>query len=242
MSASKILCLFIFIFLSSNILIGQNLSAKQLLAKSIDYHDPDNALLNKRLVFELRETRPGVTDRESIIGVNIKAEIFQLLQKKDNTIVESLYKKGVPSFKVNGSEDFSEEVKKKYQINDQRLIMLRDYYQYLWLLPVKLLDEGTILSDDVKEKDFFGKDALEIKVTYEPTVGNDIWYFYFHPKTYALIGYRFYHDESANDGEYIILEGEVQEGNLRLPKERKWYMHKDDKYLGADICEKLTVR
>jgi len=57
-----------------------------------------------------------------------------------------------------------------------------------------------------------------------------------------MIGYRFYHDESANDGEYILLEGETTDGSVRLPKRRTWYTHKDDRLLGTDVLDRLRVR
>ena len=52
------------------------------------------------------------------------------------------------------------------------------------------------------------------------------------------MGYRFYHVEEKNDGEYITLEGEEKIKGIRFPKTRKWYYNKDDKFLGADILEK----
>ncbi|MEM1322964.1 MAG: hypothetical protein AAGG75_22050 [Bacteroidota bacterium] len=61
---------------------------------------------------------------------------------------------------------------------------------------------------------------------------------YIHPSTYALLGYRFYHDESKNDGEYITLEGKVLLNGIRFPQTRKWYKNADDKFLGADILQK----
>lgn len=65
-------------------------------------------------------------------------------------------------------------------------------------------------------------------------MGDDIWYFYMDKSDYQMIGYRFYHVESENDGEYITLEGEVKTNKMRIPQTRKWYYNKDDKYLGAD--------
>ena len=103
---------------------------------------------------------------------------------------------------------------------------------------MKLKDPGTIIDPKVTAIDFDGQKSLALRVTYEEAVGKDIWYFYFHPETYALIGYRFYHDESKNDGEYITLEGEESLSSLRLPKIRKWYTHKENKFLGADILVK----
>ena len=90
------------------------------------------------------------------------------------------------------------------------------------------------MSPEVAEKDFQGRPALELKVTYEPEVGSDTWYFYFEPTSNEMIGYRFYHDEAKGDGEYIVLEELEDVGPLRLPKKRTWYTHGDDRLLGTD--------
>lgn len=111
---------------------------------------------------------------------------------------------------------------------------MKDYYQYLWALPMKLKDPGTIIDPNVHARDFFGQELLEVRVTYDQEVGNDIWYFYFHPDTYALSGYRFYHDESKNDGEYILIEGEKQVNGMKIPARRHWYTHTDRRLLGTD--------
>jgi hypothetical protein len=112
---------------------------------------------------------------------------------------------------------------------------MRDYYGYLYGLPMKLKDKGTQIEDKIKRVKFQGKEYLSIKVTYEAKVGKDTWYFYFNPATYALEGYRFYHDESKNDGEYITLEGLETVQGIKIPKTRAWYVNKDDKFLGKDI-------
>ncbi len=73
-------------------------------------------------------------------------------------------------------------------------------------------------------------------MTYDPDVGGDTWYFYFVPDTFALVGYRFYHDESKNDGEYITLDEEIvdEASGLRLPKVRAWYYNSDGAHLATD--------
>ena len=119
---------------------------------------------------------------------------------------------------------------------------MKDYYRYLWFLPSTLLDPGTLVDDEVQLVDFFGKKALSVKVTYEENVGQDIWYFYFHPEYYNLIGYRFYHDEAVNDGEYILLDEMTENQQLRLPRHRQWYTHKDEKFLGADILDQIVIK
>lgn len=234
---------YIFILLSAvmpSLLMSQEMTPVQLIEKSIQYHDPNGKLLDKEVTMDFIETRPGGEDRKSAIGFNIKKETFQMASQRDGVSTNSIYDKGEVSFLVNGESNISDEIKKKYRLNEERVAMMKNYYQYLWLMPMKLKDPGTIIDPDVKKKDFFGKQSLEIRVSYSAEVGKDIWYFYFHPETYALQGYRFYHDESKNDGEYILLEGESTHDNVRLPKKRTWYTHNEDKLLGADILEKMT--
>ena len=49
--------------------------------------------------------------------------------------------------------------------------------------------------------------------------------------------YQFFHDESKNDGEYILLTDEEIINNIKMPKIRAWYTNKDNEYLGTDILK-----
>ena len=104
---------------------------------------------------------------------------------------------------------------------------------------MKLRDPGTRIDPQVLDTEFSGEPALALRVTYDPDVGSDIWYVYFDPTTSALVGYRFYYDEEANDGEYIELEGEVEGAGLRIPKARTWYTHGDNRLLGTDTLTRI---
>ena len=116
--------------------------------------------------------------------------------------------------------------------------MYQNYYTYLYGLPMKLKDPGTIITDKIVRKKMKGKTYLVLKATYKKEVGKDTWYFYFNPKTYAMEIYQFFHDEAKNDGEYILLTGEETINEIKIPKNRAWYMNKDDKFLGTDILRK----
>jgi hypothetical protein len=50
--------------------------------------------------------------------------------------------------------------------------------------------------------------------------------------------YQFFHDESKNDGEYILLSEEEIIEDIKIPKIRKWYYIKEDGYLGTDVINK----
>ncbi len=235
----RYILLFSFLFSFSSAIHSQSISAEEIIRRSIEYHDPQGKLLKKNVRLFLTETRPNGSDRKSEVSFHIKKEKFEMNQHIDDHNIISRLDKGEASFLVDGTSEFSNETSEKYRLNEKRLTMMKNYYQYLWLMPLKLNDEGTNLNPTVKTVDFFGKESLEIRVTYDPSVGGDVWYFYFNPESFALQGYRFYHEEEKNDGEYILLDEETTFENVRLPKQRKWYTHKEDKFLGADILDKL---
>ena len=113
--------------------------------------------------------------------------------------------------------------------------MYKDYYTYLYGLPMKLKDPGTIIQEKIERKMFKGKEYLVLKVNYEEGIGKDVWYFYFNPKSYAMEVYQFFHEETKNDGEYILLsEIKIIEG-IKIPKNRAWYTNKEHTLLGTDI-------
>jgi hypothetical protein len=100
---------------------------------------------------------------------------------------------------------------------------------------MKLMDNGTIITEVIERKTFKGKEYLVLKASYDKTVGSDVWYFYFDPKTYAMEIYQFYHDETNNDGEYIILSETAIIGGIKMPKKRAWFTNKENRLLGTDI-------
>ena len=232
----------IIVFFSNSVLAQTNISATELIYNSIQYHDQDGVLFSEKIYLDLNEKRPNGSDRKSTVIIDIPKELYILKQIKDSMLFESSSIKGVISISVDGANNYSQDIKEKYSLSEKRVGFIKNYYEYLWLLPMKLNDPGTNLRSVVLKKNFFGKESLEVKVNYDPEVGHDVWYFYFNPSSYALQGYRFYHDESKNDGEYIILDEETKLGNIRLPKSRKWYTHKEDKFLGEDVLEEIRIQ
>jgi len=107
---------------------------------------------------------------------------------------------------------------------------------------MKLLDAGTLVHNNAPLVDFMDKSYYKMKITYKEDVGSDIWYLYINPQTFAVEIYQFYHDESVNDGEYILLEGSVRVGQMVWPKSRSWYTNKEQRYLGKDVITQVTPR
>lgn len=228
--------LFLFILTFSFFSVtAQELSGGELLNKAIQYHDPNGAWPGFKGKMQITMSTPDGKDRVSAITMNLPKEYFQVVATKDEVTLSQTVDKDNCELALNGSTDISEDDKKKHRLTCDRATMYKDYYTYLYGLPMKLKDPGTLIAPKTEKRTFKGKTYLVLKATYEKEVGEDVWYFYFDPNTYAMEVYQFYHDESKNDGEYILLTGEQEIAGIKMPKTRAWYYNKDDKYLGTDV-------
>jgi hypothetical protein len=231
---------FVFIFLMcfTNLKAQDIITANELLEKSINFHDPQNKwkTFSGKMLIEM-ET-PSSSLRRTILEMDFTKQYFKSSVTKDNYTVESELNKGKCTLKLNGSTSIFPKIKDSLRITCDRAKFMKNYYQYLYGLPMKLKDKGTNLNPVVRTKTFMEKEYLVLKATYEQTIGKDTWYFYFDPSTYAMEAYQFFHDESKNDGEYILLSEIENVGSIKMPKVRTWYYNKDDKLLGTDILQK----
>ena len=213
---------------------SQSFSGDELSNKAIEYHDPNSFWNDFKASFYVTMESIKRPLRTSKITLDLKQSFFNLSVQVEENQWTSTINKNLCELSFNGTKEISKEIQKKFRINCERAAMYRDYYTYLYGLPMKLKDEGTLIDPQVIEKLVDGISYWVLKVTYEPEVGSDTWYFYFDQKTYALKRYQFFHDESLNDGEYIILEDELEIAGIRMPKDRSWFYNSDNTYLGKD--------
>jgi len=216
-----------------------NLSGKEVLAKSIQYHDPKGNWATFNATLYLEQKSPKSPDpAKSEFVLDLPNRYFKAIDRRNGVVIQRELNGEECHNTLAGTTEISEEDQKKYRLTCERAKMYRNYYAYLYGLPMKLKDAGTIIDKAVYATSFQGKECLSIRVTYAEAVGDDIWYFYFDKNSYALIGYRFYHEEEKNDGEYITLEGEIVVQGIKIPQNRHWYYNKDDKFLAADLLIK----
>lgn len=219
---------------------SQELSAVQLLEKAINYHDPNNSWNSFKGALSVTMQTPNSEDRISDIIIDLPKAYFNLTIKKEKNIIEQTIVRDSCFLALNGSTSISKKDASALDISCEKAKKMKDYYTYLYGLPMKLKDSGTLIDPDLRTKSFQGKTYLTLKVTYEATVGKDIWYFYFNPVSYALEVYQFFHNEAKNDGEYILLSDEVLVNGIKIPKIRTWYSNKDNVYLGTDLLTKAS--
>ncbi len=214
---------------------AQELSGAELLEKSIHHHDPNGEWETFKGAFNVTMETPNSAKRVSKIAIDLPRELFTLEVKQDTVSYAYVINNDSCLTSLNGQTTIKEAEIKKFRLTCERGNMFKNYYTYLYGLPMKLKDSGTIIDQKTQKKTFKGKEYIVLKATYEKEVGEDTWYFYFDPKSYAMEVYQFYHDEAKNDGEYILLTGTENIKGIKMPKTRAWHYNKDDKYLGTDI-------
>lgn len=217
-------------------------AAEELIARSIAYHDPGGRWGSAEIALRIMESRPNGVLRAVDVGMAPGRGAMEVSRETDAAVVSfAVGGEEILRRAVDANEDLDAETLAGHGLDPERVMWLRNYYLFVWGLPMKLRDPGTIVDPEPAPDSYDGREALKVRVTYDPEVGSDTWYFYFDPESARLIGYRFYHDESANDGEYIRLEGEIESGRLRLPARRRWFFHSNDEFLGEDEAVSLTV-
>ncbi len=215
-------------------LSAQKMTGSEVLAKSIEYHDPKGKWYKAKLKLSFEESRPNGSADTTLVQFKNRKNYFQMTQLRNGEAVVREVKNGNCAFEINKEEEISKQQQQTFQLNCPRTKMMHNYYSYLWGLPMKLQDEGTIIDPEVWEVEYEGIACYSFKATYQPKVGKDTWYFFVDKTNFRLVGYLFHHDKAKKDGEYITLEGEERFKKIRFPKTRKWYVSSSDKYLGTD--------
>ena len=221
----------------SSLVYAQELTGKQLLEKAITYHDPNGNWQTFKGDLNISMEIPEKPTRDSNIHIDLLNQLFSIKAKVEDNVSEYIIDKDSTTIIFNGTKNPSEDILKEQRLSKARAKLYQNYYTYLYGLPMKLKDTGTIIHENVEQRNFKGKTYLVLKATYKKEIGKDIWYFYFNPKTYAMEIYQFFHDESKNDGEYILLSEEEIINGIKMPKKRAWYTNKDNKLLGIDILK-----
>ncbi|THH34970.1 DUF6503 family protein [Neolewinella litorea] len=210
-------------------------SPDSLLARSIAYHDPGGNWGKLAYTLTLAESRPGDDTRLTEFTLSPVASYFSIEQQSGGERFTLGLTGNDFRYTYLGQSALPDSLRRARHLTRERTQVLRDYYGYLWGLPMKLTDPGTLLQPQVHRVWYDGRELLELEVRYTPEAGGDVWFFLFDPETFALSGYRFYHAaEGPGTGEYILLEDETEVAGLRLPAVRHWYQTAENRYLGTD--------
>lgn len=214
---------------------AQTLSANDYLNKVIKHHDPKGKWEKFKGDMVVTMSTPNKPDRVTDIYMDNSKGIFILSNIKEGKKITSSVVGEQVTFLMDKVVISDETELNAQKLTKERALFMRNYYTYLYGLPMKLKDKGTQIDPILSTKEFKGKTYNVVKVTYDKSVGKDTWYFYFDPKTLDMEIYQFFHDEAKNDGEYILLSDFIHMKGMRIPAKRAWYTNLDDKLLGIDV-------
>ncbi|WP_425390090.1 DUF6503 family protein [Ekhidna sp.] len=192
-------------------------SAEQVLAKAVSYHDPQDNWSSLKATLQFKETRPSGPDRFTIIELD-NTESYMKINRNDEEVYEV---KGEVAEVLKGDKDKA------------RALVLRNYYLYLWGLPMKLYDQSTPEIKRSEDEKIGDKLCKVLRVAYE----EDTWYFYIDDFSGRMLQYKFFKDEAAGKGELITLEDEIMVKGIKIPQKRNWYRLPEMEYLGTDVLE-----
>ena len=136
---------------------AQDITSEELLEKAIAYHDPNGNWETIRAAFTVEMTIPKQSKRTSHIRIDLKREFFSVKATKDTITTIYSVIKGKCGMGYNG-KDLDSITAKEKNMSCDRANLYKNYYTYLYGLPMKLKDPGTNLSDKVEKKTFKGKD------------------------------------------------------------------------------------
>lgn len=215
----------------------QEATLSALLPKTLAYHDPEENWLKLKTRLYLSSTDTAGKENTFEIELDNLTGYFAHIHREDGKEIVKGMTRGKEFYLLNGKTEISAEDRKKYELTPEGVQWVHRFYGYLYGLPMKLTDESAKLMDAQTQEKIGDKTYRVLQVTYDPVVGKDNWFFYLDPQTYALQAYRFNHGEPGS-GEYILLEEEEMVQGIKIPKVRKWYLNKNNQYLGTDTLLK----
>lgn len=215
------LCALLFFTLSSAILSATPPTAETVLNRAIAYHDPEGAWPTLSATFHFDETRADGKTSESTMELDNSRSFMRV----DMGGKESYEITGEAATILSGDKD------------EKRGLMIRNYFLYLWGLPMKLLDPGTQFAPEVGSSEIDGNPCDVLRVIYE----KDTWYFHIDHESGRMRQYEFYKDDTKAAGEIITLEGEIRAGAIRIPQKRNWYKIPGNEYLGTDKLTEVEI-
>ena len=193
---------------------NERLSSDEILSRSIAFHDPMNEWSTGKFELFFNEYRANGMIRKARASFDLPESEYHIYRQGQYT-----YQVKNDVVKIDSGD-----------ITLARALTIKDYYLYLWGLPMKLKDPGTQLGD-WQAGVWEGVQSLEVPVFYE----KDTWYFHFDVESFELKGYKFYNDSAKTKGETILLSELAKVSEMRIPKERRWYTIPENNYLGKDV-------
>lgn len=237
----RYLLLYCLLFLFSCTPKDTVLSGKDIIAKSIQKHDPKNQWSSLNIHIRTQEPRINFPTRYSIVKLNNETGAFSLKRDRENSVSTHIIDdKGNPITYLDNNITTDTTLIKNYRLDPNRNFTYRRYYQSFTGLPMSLNIKKFEILDSISnatETIFNNIASYKVSVELNKAMFSKLMNLYFSKKDYTLIGVEMVSSESPDKGERLYFEGSFTIGDVTIPRYKHWHDFSGE-YLGSDIIVK----
>jgi len=192
-------------------------TAQDIVNASITFHDPENKWksLNAEFVFQSKFEFNDSVPEELHININVQNNNFRYtnLDRKVD---------------ISYSQDSC--IVNQGNTNCNSYAWTKNFYTYIWGLPMKLNDPGTTINPN------FTLDTIQQIPVYNVSVPyhDENYQFYFHQKTYELKFFQFIKNNETGHGEFITLSEIYEHNGIKFPKHKRWEQLSSRELIGTN--------
>lgn len=214
---------------------------REVLKKSIAYHDPEDNWPHLQLHLEIQEPRTGNPTRYSEVTLNNDGNSFHLKRLRSGRICDYIIdERGHLSTLLDGNKKFTFEESEKFRLDPSKIGNYRDFYSMMYGLPMVFKDQnnGKIIS--MNEGRFKDTDIFVVNYQLDKPIIGPIWKLLISKSNYELLGIRIIDPFQPERAEEILFQGTSPVGGIKIPQTRHWIDLNTGEYGGSDIILKAT--
>ena len=216
----------------------KELSAQELLERSIQKHDPKGEWNEAEFIVRIQEPRLQNPVRFSEVSINNKTGAFELKRNREDKVASyQIDSNGVTTVLLDNQVVQDSTLIDRYMLQDLRVQNYQRFYQILLGLPMSLDADVLDTMGSVSEVVFNEKSSYRIEITLKKPLFSDHWNLFISKDDFRLLGIEMVFPDNANKGERLYFNKTLQIGNIQIPRIRHWY-ELDDSYSGSDVIVK----
>ncbi|PZX61272.1 hypothetical protein LV84_00260 [Algoriphagus ratkowskyi] len=194
-------------------------TGKQVLKKSIDFHDPNNKWnsLLESIHVKSDFVYPSISLDSLIIGLD---NAKQLISYHNLTLGQEILFSDSTCLVISGSKSCEQSA------------WTKNFYHFILGLPMTLQNEDGIVHEFVADTSFYQKPSYRVRIDFE----KEKWHFYFDKADFQLVGFAF-NKNFESKAEEIRTDDLIDIDGMNLIKSRSWWITTDSlapTYSGKD--------
>ena len=214
---------------------------QELISKSQKFHDPNEQWKQTELAIHIREPRLGNPGRFSLLKFSIDSSYFELTREIEPGMASRIVESGISEVLLNGAPITSDETKERFGLSEQRNEGYKRFYEMMYGLPMSLSEEKITFIGNGQIVQFNGENVYQIEITLEEKLISKDWVLMLSDKNFSLKALILNHNDSEQDDELIIFDGEYPYQGINIPRFRHWYRVNSNEYRGSDIIVKELI-